>query len=100
MCKYIPDIKNEIKSYFECYHYFIQRDIYDTKKKNGSYPAREAFEKPSLKFLIPDMKFDGTDKKMYSKRLLRALNLPFGYNVARYKNLTYEKLYLSYDINE
>lgn len=29
----------------------------------------------------------------YNKQFLRALNIPFGYNVPRYKNLSYEKLF-------
>ena len=92
--KYTGGIKR-MDSYFSVFQHLVQCDILSNPNNKG-----KCFESESLKPLLLDMKFDGTDEKLYSKRLTRALNIPFGYNVPRYKNLTFEKIYLKSSINE
>lgn len=91
--KYTGGIKR-MDSYFAVFQHLVQCDILSNPNNAN------CFESESLKPLLLDMKFDGTDEKLYSKRLTRALNIPFGYNVPRYKNLTFEKIYLKSSINE
>lgn len=81
MNSYIGDLR-EITSYFGIYHYVMQRELMpgyqSTKKKN---PAILAY-------------FDKvTTYRTYCKDLVKALNITFGYNLPRYKNLSIDGLF-------
>ena len=77
MNQYIKNVKN-IGSCFELYHYIMQRFLLD--KENIAESLRE---------------YDDFIKKKgcYRKDFVKALNTPFGYNLARYKNLSIAELF-------
>lgn len=77
---YIEDIR-EFKSYFELYHYLVQRYIIDKFGDNtpgGKLPVY--FEKVKK-------------YKTFCKDFVKALNMPFAYNLPRYKNLSINELF-------
>ena len=80
--KYINEIKS-VHSYFALYHYIMQRHLYD---------SLQAKAKDSSGFVIDALK-KSFEHKIYSKDLLHVLHSPFGYNTARYKNLSIEALF-------
>ena len=67
--RYPQYFKSEIRSYFEIYHFLLQKYL------------------RSMGYLPPCVYFS------YNKDLLKSLNVPFGYNLARYKNLSVEPLF-------
>ena len=69
-----------INSYFQLYHYIMQRCIMDTDNYTPSGKAAEYFE---------SVKADGK----YNDRLLKLLCVPFGYCVTRFKDLSIEALF-------
>lgn len=77
--RYINDISG-INSYFQLYHYIMQRCIMDTDNYTPSGKAAEYFE---------SVKADGK----YNDRLLKLLCVPFGYCVTRFKDLSIEALF-------
>lgn len=89
---YIKDIK-KFDSYFELYHYITQRTLeagyYSFKKFKGqqgeTVPALEA---KSIEYFAAVRKYDA-----YCKDFVKALNTPFGYKLARYKNLSINELF-------
>ncbi len=95
--KYINDIR-EVNSYFELYHYLMQRSIMDqyeydstheSKKFPGTYIITE--EQLSSRTLFY---FEVVRKyRTYCKDFVKALNVPFAYNLARYKNLSIKELF-------
>ena len=79
---YIKDIKG-FGSYFELYHYITQRSLEDTYKhfdKTVADKSKEYFSKV-------------TQFGTYCKDFVKALNTPFGYKLARYKNLSINELF-------
>lgn len=80
MNDYISDLK-KAESYFGIYHYVIQRALH-TAYKNGNMNPKvlEYFE------LV-------NKHNSYSKDFVKALCVPFGYNLPRYKNLTIDALF-------
>ena len=70
---YFEDVK-EVKSYYGLYCYVLQRLLFD-KVNNEEY------------------KKNVLEKGTYSKDLMWQFNLPFAYNLARYKNLSDEGLF-------
>lgn len=105
--------------YFSIYHYLLQTKIIefynnskinfnnDIRKGNKNFRKNMQIENINLYF---NKKYGFTKKIseipnakitfLYDKEFLRALNIPFGYNVPRYKNLTYEKYFNSHYIDE
>lgn len=81
--KYIGDIA-EVNSYFQLYHYIMQRIIIDSVGDKASGKVKEYFD-----MVIND--------KKYNDRLLKLLCLPFGYCIPRFKDLSIEYLF---DMNE
>lgn len=77
---YVGDIK-EFRSYFELYHYIMQCMLMNGCKNQSVSHATE-------KYFVAVEKY-----KTYSKDFVKALNVPFGYNLARYKNLSIEPLF-------
>jgi len=80
---YINDI-SEINSYFQLYHYIMQRRIID--KINGKCEGK-------VKTYFNDVMKNGE----YSKNLLKLMCVPFGYCITRFKNLSIEQMF---DMNE
>ena len=69
----------EITSYFSLYHYLMQRCL---QSRASTEREVELFDKTQT-------------YHAYCKDLVKALNTPFGYNLARYKNLSIEDLFQS-----
>ena len=92
---YINDIKS-IDSYFGLYHYLMQRTLeaqYNyfcgkESKFGGVIISEEKINKEMLKYFSLVKRY-GT----YCKDMVKALNVPFAYNLPRYKNLSIEELF-------
>lgn len=88
--KYIDDIR-EFKSYFELYHYIVQRwmqEEYDKEVKNHPNKVKPE-EHKKLEEYFEYVSQKGT----YRKDFVKALCVPFAYNLARFKNLSIEALF-------
>ena len=81
--KYIGDI-SEVNSYFQLYHYIMQRILIDMLGSEATGKVKEYFDSV-------------IENKKYDDRLLKLLCVPFGYCIPRYKNLSIEALF---DMNE
>ena len=89
---YINDIKS-IDSYFGLYHYLMQRTLeaqYNyfcgkQSKYGGVIISEEKINPKMLKYFSLVKRY-GT----YCKDMVKALNVPFAYNLPRYKNLSIE----------
>lgn len=104
---YLPDVK-AFDSYFEIYHYLLQRTLIDQLKHDETTLSKregEGFGKPIitrdavnpivLKYLGMVGQYHG-----YCKDFVKALNVPFGYNLARFKNLSIDGLFDKNDTRE
>lgn len=80
---FIDDVK-EFGSYFELYHYLMQRSIV----KSAEY-FEAKLTNPKVQEYIKDVE----DYGVYSKDFVKALNSPFGYNLPRFKNLSVDALF-------
>ena len=83
--KYIRDIQ-KVYSYFGIYHYCMQKLLYSADEQPFAEFVRSIFG--------DEKELDKLRNGSYSQAILRALNYPFGYNPARYKNLSYEKIFM------
>ena len=83
--KYIRDIQ-KTDSYFGIYHYCMQKLLYSADEQPFAEFVRSIFG--------DEKELDKLRNGSYSQAILRALNYPFGYNPARYKNLSYEKIFM------
>lgn len=89
--KYINGVE-KIYSYFGLYHYIMQRILRDSREKIKNYEGSDV-ENNTINKCFNDLeKFN-----YFSKDLINILNLPFAYNIARYKNLSIEDLFNSQD---
>ena len=86
--KYIGDIQ-KVDSYFGIYHYCMQKFLYSADSANG-----QPFAEFVRSIFGDEKELDKLRNGSYSQAILRALNYPFGYNPARYKNLSYEKIFM------
>ncbi|MGI6236036.1 MAG: type VI-D CRISPR-associated RNA-guided ribonuclease Cas13d [Candidatus Excrementavichristensenella sp.] len=87
MPEYIADVKR-ISSYFELYHYIMQRHLADQHtRKEGE--GKEAVKNEVVLRYFADVRKYGS----YCKDFVWALNVPFAYNLPRYKNLSIENLF-------
>lgn len=87
--KYIGDISH-FDSYFELYHYLMQRSLID------SYHYGIEHDKPDIKDVKPaSLKYMALveQHRTYCKDMVKALNVPFAYNLPRYKNLSIKELF-------
>ena len=80
--RYIADIKY-VGSYFELYHYLMQRHLIDAYKNIPIAPGSKL-----IGYMDSVRKFH-----TYTKDWLWGLNAPFAYNLARYKNLSVKDLF-------
>lgn len=64
--------------YFRIYHFVIQKKLISIK----DYDKK-----------VPEIKSSIDEEQNFSKNFLKVLNVPFGYNKARYKKLSYDYLF-------
>lgn len=95
--KYIGDIK-AFQSYFELYHYLVQRSlidqfVFDCQKDSSENTGTKVMSLERAEGKLLDyfelVKKHGT----YCKDFVKALNVPFAYNLPRYKNLSINELF-------
>jgi hypothetical protein len=84
MVDYLPDVKNS-SSYYAIYVYCLQRWLLEQCNACANQTKND--------FLNKQIEFINTHGS-YSADLLWVLNTPFAYNMARYKNLSIEDLFL------
>ena len=83
--KYVNDYTfSDDLSYFGLYHYVIQRNFFDSYTGVTSEWCQRCQDNVS--------KF-----KTYSKDFVKIMNMPFAYNLARYKNLSVDYLFNDLD---
>ena len=90
-----------LDSYFDVYHFILQRTVY-SKLVNIASGSQNSRANKSVEYInsllnISDSSNDfesGENVAPYSRTLLRAANVPMGYTLPRYKNLSYEKLFV------
>lgn len=95
--KYIGDIRS-FHSYFELYHYLVQRCLVDQFKHDC---ITESTKIPGTLIMSKDQAegkllhyFELVEKYgTYCKDFVKALNVPFAYNLPRYKNLSINELF-------
>ena len=75
---------SKIDSYFALYHYIIQRQLAGKGRLDPTYPN---FERNFPQY-YPLFKYH-----TYVKDMVKALNVPFGYNIPRFKALTIGDLF-------
>ena len=83
------------RSWFEIYHYTLQILMFKKiSRSNTASGVLENQKRLANKYLngIADNASQESNKK-YSKNALKAMCLPFAYNLPRYKNLTTERLF-------
>lgn len=80
---YINDVE-KFNSYFELYHYLVQRTLIETKEEFLPRPLL-----PKVEEYFNAVKTHHT----YCKDFVKALNSPFGYNLPRFKNLSVDALF-------
>ena len=78
----------EVTSYYALYHYLIQRDL---KSKYDAFAA--AGQAPSFSGKTPAYFDKVMENRTYCKDFVKALCVPFAYNLPRYKNLSIEALF-------
>jgi hypothetical protein len=83
---YMNDVKT-VNSYFELYHYLTQRHIERLIEIDREINAEEVSPKIRGYFALVNK------SGKYCKDFVKALTVPFGYNVPRYKNLSVEGLF-------
>lgn len=87
MPEYIGDVKR-ISSYFDLYHYIMQRHLADQHVRKIGLGDEAVKNEVVLRYFADVRKYGS-----YSKDFLWALNVPFAYNLPRYKNLSIENLF-------
>lgn len=78
------DTDKPMQSYYELFHYLIQSELFNAKEVNLK----------DFGFGINEKKhFNYIEKGIPDDRLIKVSYVPFGYNLARYQNLTIEALF-------
>ena len=87
--KYIDDIAH-FNSYFELYHYLLQRSLIDSYRYDIEHGkiTNESVNPALLKYMALVEKYH-----TYCKDMVKVLNVPFAYNLPRYKNLSINELF-------
>ena len=85
------NIDKDINSYFDIYHYCTQRVMFDYCKKNNNVVLAKMKDLAHIKSDCDE--FSSKHTYPYSSAVLRFMNLPFAYNVPRFKNLSYKKFF-------
>ena len=95
--RYLNDIR-EFHSWYELYHYTMQREIraqyeWESARESSRTPGRMIVEKEDLNQKTFEY-FDKVEKYGTCCRdFIKALNVPFAYNLPRYKNLSIDGLF-------
>lgn len=92
--KYIPKM-DKVKSYFHLYHTVIQHSILQQYEHDKNYGRKGA---PAVSERVLGLLEQCREHNNYSRDLLRILNLPFGYNLPRFLNLSSEKFFEANEI--
>ena len=85
-----------IESYFELYHYIMQHEIVSTYKHKVNSAETNSTAKEQLAGISDNTKryLSLVEKNSwYVKDFVKALCVPFGYNLSRYKNLSIDILF-------
>lgn len=85
------NIDKDINSYFDIYHYCTQRVMFDYCKKNNNVVLAKMKDLAHIKSDCDE--FSSKHTYPFSSAVLRFMNLPFAYNVPRFKNLSYKKFF-------
>ena len=85
------NIDKDINSYFDIYHYCTQRVMFDYCQKNNNVVLAKMKDLAHIKSDCDE--FSSKNTYPYSSAVLRFMNLPFAYNVPRFKNLSYQKFF-------
>ena len=81
-----------IESYFELYHYIMQHEIKSTYNHKATNP-KDAEEFVTIKENTKRYISLVNNNSWYVKDFVKALCVPFGYNLSRYKNLSIDILF-------
>lgn len=84
---YARDMK-KVDSYYALYHYVMQRSIIEKYNADFAEGIISEEERACEKFFA-----DVTKYNTYKKDFVKALNIPFGYCLPRYKNLSIDGLF-------
>lgn len=87
--KYIPQM-DRFKSWFHLYHTVIQHSLIQQYEYDRDYGRKGA---PVVSERVLQLLEQCREHSNYSRDLLHILNLPFGYNLPRYLNLSSEKYF-------
>ncbi len=91
LSKLTSTIDKEINSYFEIFHYCTQRVMFDYCKGKNKVVFAKMKDLAHIKSDCDE--FSSKNTYPYSSAVLRFMNLPFAYNVPRFKNLSYQKFF-------
>ena len=96
--RYIGDAK-EFKSWFELYHYIMQRCLINQYEYDSTHESKKTEDG---QMIIDEGRLNPATKKYFQlvktdnaccRDFVKALNTPFAYNLARFKNLTIDGLF-------
>lgn len=99
--QYIGDIRS-ITSYYGLYHYLLQRSIFNqyeydsthnSNRNNDAGRPKMIVNKEDINPIIFEYFNFVKNKGKYKKDMVKALCVPFSYNLPRYKNLSTEELF-------
>lgn len=85
------NIDKDINSYFDIYHYCTQRVMFNYCKEKNDVVLAKMKDLAHIKSDCDE--FSSKHTYPYSSAVLRFMNLPFAYNVPRFKNLSYKKFF-------
>lgn len=91
LSKLTKNIDKDINSYFDIYHYCTQRVMFDYCKMNNNVVLAKMKDLAHIKSDCDE--FSSKHTYPFSSAVLRFMNLPFAYNVPRFKNLSYKKFF-------
>ena len=86
--KYIKciDDNKDVQSYFALYHYLVQRYISEMAE---NLTDKGELSEGRLQYYLSQVE----NYRTYCKDFVKALNVPFAYNLPRYKNLSIDELF-------
>ena len=85
------NIDKDINSYFDIYHYCTQRVMFNYCKEKNDVVLAKMKDLAHIKSDCDE--FSSKHTYPFSSAVLRFMNLPFAYNVPRFKNLSYKKFF-------
>ena len=91
LSKLTKNIDKDINSYFDIYHYCTQRVMFNYCKEKNDVVLAKMKDLAHIKSDCDE--FSSKHTYPFSSAVLRFMNLPFAYNVPRFKNLSYKKFF-------